>query len=194
MQQLADMDTQADRVDVRSSRKRKSAPRRKVTVRLSEAVCGRLDVATDQPGVGKSMLVEAALAQFLDPAPSREALLLEHLDDMHARFDHLEHDVAGNRRDSRAARSISSRRCSTASANATTPGRRLSATSASRSWPNRSIAASVNSGLSCRRRSIASTRGTRGDRRGTTSGEGSPHESRASASNKSSGGVRALRA
>src|SRR4051794_13663598 len=94
MQQLADMDTQADRVDGRSSPKRKSAPRRKLTVRLSEAVCSRLDVAADQPGVGKSILVEAALAHFLDPLPSREALLLEHIEDMRARFGQLEHNVA----------------------------------------------------------------------------------------------------
>jgi uncharacterized integral membrane protein (TIGR00698 family) len=93
MQQLAEPDAQPDRVDVRSSRKRKNSARRKVTVRLSEAACSRLDVATDRPGVGKSILVEAALAQFLDPSPSREALLLERLEDMHARFDHLERDM-----------------------------------------------------------------------------------------------------
>ncbi len=93
MQQLADLDVQADRGDVRPSRKRKASARRKVTVRLSEGVCGRLDVATDRPGVGKSMLVEAALEHFLEPTPSVEALLRERLDDMHARFDRLEHDV-----------------------------------------------------------------------------------------------------
>ena len=89
MQQLADLDANADRVDLRPSRKRKASSRRKVTVRLSEGVCGRLDVATDRPGVGKSMLVEAALEHFLNPAPSVEALMRERLDDMHARFDHL---------------------------------------------------------------------------------------------------------
>ena len=93
MQQLADLDVQADRVDVRPSRKRKASARRKVTVRLSEGVCGRLDVATDRPGVGKSMLVEAALEHFLNPAPSVEALMREHFDDIHARFDHLERDM-----------------------------------------------------------------------------------------------------
>jgi hypothetical protein len=55
--------------------------------------CGRLDVATDRPGVGKSMLVEAALEHFLNPAPSVEALMRERLEDMHARFDHLERDM-----------------------------------------------------------------------------------------------------
>src|SRR5579872_3903275 len=93
MQQLAELDAQVDRVDVRPSRKRKASARRKVTVRLSEGVCGRLDVATDRPGVGKSMLVEAALKHFLNPVPSVEALMREHLDDMHARFDHLERDM-----------------------------------------------------------------------------------------------------
>jgi hypothetical protein len=76
MQQLADLDAQADRADVRQSRRRKTSARRKVTVRLSEGVCGRLDVATDRPGVGKSMLVEAALEHFLNPAAlSVEALM-----------------------------------------------------------------------------------------------------------------------
>ena len=87
MQQTAELDGAADRVDVQSSRKRKTFARRKVTVRLSERVCGRLDVATDRPGVGKSMLVEAALEHFLNPAPSVEALLGERFDDVHARFD-----------------------------------------------------------------------------------------------------------
>ena len=90
MQQLADFDAQADRADVRQSRRRETSARRKVTVRLSEGVCGRLDIATDRPGVGKSMLVEAALEHFLNPAPSVEALMRGSLDDMHARFDHLD--------------------------------------------------------------------------------------------------------
>src|SRR5271168_384961 len=93
MQQLAELDAQIDRVDVRPSRNRKAAAQRKVTVRLSEGVCGRLDVATDRPGVGKSMLVEAALEHFLNPAPSVEDLLREHLDGLHAKFDHLDRDM-----------------------------------------------------------------------------------------------------
>ena len=93
MQQLAELDGQADRVDVQSSRRRKTVARRKVTVRLSERVCGRLDVATDRPGVGKSMLVEAALEQFVNSAPSVEAVMREQLDRVHARFDHLERDM-----------------------------------------------------------------------------------------------------
>jgi sugar phosphate permease len=95
MQQLAELGGQAeaDCVDLRPSRKRKAVARRKVTVRLSEGVCGLLNVATDRPGVGKSMLVEAALEHFLSPAPSVEALVRERFDDMHARFDRLEHEM-----------------------------------------------------------------------------------------------------
>jgi MFS family permease len=92
MQQLSDQDVQAAHVGVRPH-KRKTSARRKITVRLSEGVCGRLDVATDRPGVGKSMFVEAALEHFLQPAPSVEALVHERFDQMHARFDRLEHDM-----------------------------------------------------------------------------------------------------
>src|ERR1700747_2251222 len=82
-----------DLVDVRPQRRRKTLERRKVTVRLSEGVCGRLDVASDRPGAGKSMLVEAALEHFLNPAPPVKALLRERLDGIHSRFDHLERDI-----------------------------------------------------------------------------------------------------
>lgn len=92
MQQLSDQDVQTAHVSVRP-RRHKTSARRKVTVRLSEGVCGRLDVATDRPGVGKSMFVEAALEHFLNPAPSVEALVHERFDQMHARFDRLEHDM-----------------------------------------------------------------------------------------------------
>src|ERR1700756_4782156 len=91
MQQVAE--AKADRFEVRPSRGRKTSERRKVTVRLSEGVCGRLDVASDRPGAGKSMLVETALELFLNPTPSVEALLRERLDGIHARFDHLERDM-----------------------------------------------------------------------------------------------------
>ncbi len=91
MQQTAA--AQADRLEVRPQRERKTSERRKVTVRLSEAVCGRLDVASERPGAGKSILVEAALEHFLNPQPSTEALLNERLDDIHTRFDHLERDI-----------------------------------------------------------------------------------------------------
>lgn len=92
MQQLSDQDVQATHVGVRP-RKRRISARRKVTVRLSEGVCGRLDVATDRPGVGKSMFVEAALEHFLNPTNSVEDLVQKRFDQMHARFDRLERDM-----------------------------------------------------------------------------------------------------
>lgn len=92
MQQLSDQDVHAAHVGVQP-RKRTTSARRKITVRLSEGVCGRLDVATDRPGVGKSMFVEAALEQFLNPARSVEDPVQKRFDQMHARFDRLEHDV-----------------------------------------------------------------------------------------------------
>lgn len=92
MQQLSDQDVHVAHVGVRP-RKRTTSARRKVTVRLSEGVCGRLDVATDRPGVGKSMFVEAALEHFLNPAPSVEDSVQRCFDQMHARFDRLEHDM-----------------------------------------------------------------------------------------------------
>jgi predicted MFS family arabinose efflux permease len=92
MQQLSDQDVHAAHGDLRP-RQRKTSARRKITVRLSEGVCKRLDVATDRPGVGKSMFVESALEQFLNPAPSVEHALQERFDQMHTRFDRLEHDM-----------------------------------------------------------------------------------------------------
>ena len=92
MQQLSDQDLHEAHVGVRA-RRRKTSARRKITVRLSEGVCGQLDVATDLPGVGKSMLVEAALEHFLNPMPSVEASVHERFNQMHARFDRLEHEM-----------------------------------------------------------------------------------------------------
>lgn len=92
MQQLSDQDVPATHVGV-PPRKRKTSARRKITVRISEGVCGRLDVATDRPGVGKSMFVEAALEHFMNPAPSVEDLVQERFDQMHARFDRFEQDM-----------------------------------------------------------------------------------------------------
>lgn len=92
MQQLSDQDVPAAHIGV-PPRKRKASARRKITVRINEGVCGRLDVATDRPGVGKSMFVEAALDHFLNPAPSVEDMVKERFDRMHARFDRFERDM-----------------------------------------------------------------------------------------------------
>jgi len=154
MQQLADLDARADRVDARSPRKRKTSARRKVTVRLSEGVCGRLDVAAERPGVGKSMLVEAALEDFLTPAPSVEALLRERLDDMHARFDRFEHDM----RMIAETVALHARYQLAVTPPVPSGNKRRSSlvTSVSRFWRNRSIAALDSADLSCRRRSTIS--------------------------------------
>jgi MFS family permease len=92
MQQLSEQDVQAAQTNTRP-RQHKNSARRKITVRLSEGVCGRLDVATDRPGVGKSMFVEAALDHFLTPAPSTEDLVRDRFDRLHDRFDRLEGDL-----------------------------------------------------------------------------------------------------
>jgi MFS family permease len=95
MQFHGEADHQAIDVEaaVPAARKRRSLAKRKVTIRLTEALCDRLDVATDRPGVGKSMVVEAALERFLRPDPSVEDLVEGCFDDMRVRFDRLERDM-----------------------------------------------------------------------------------------------------
>ena len=95
MQLHGELDPQASRVeaDLSAPRKRRSSASRKVTVRLTEELYDRLEVATDRRGVGKSMIVEAALERFLNPTTSVEELVRERFEDMHARFDRLERDM-----------------------------------------------------------------------------------------------------
>jgi len=78
---------------VPTPRKRNSLPTRKVTIRLSEQLHQQLEAATDRPGVGKSMVVEAALAHFMNPQPSAENPARQSFDDLHARFDSLERNL-----------------------------------------------------------------------------------------------------
>lgn len=66
---------------------------RKVTVKLTEQLCKRLEAATDRPGVGKSMVVEAALERFLDPAPPIEGLIHEALSRITDQLERLDGDV-----------------------------------------------------------------------------------------------------
>ena len=66
---------------------------RKVTVKLSEQISKRLEAATDRPGVGKSMVVEAALERFLDPAPPIEGLIHEALARITNQLERLDGDV-----------------------------------------------------------------------------------------------------
>lgn len=75
-----------------SPHKRNSAATRKVTVRITEKIHEQLEAATERPGVGKSMVVEAALAQFLNPRPP-ENPVQHSSDDIHARFDSLERNL-----------------------------------------------------------------------------------------------------
>ncbi|WP_082770588.1 hypothetical protein [Bradyrhizobium sp. CCH5-F6] len=76
-----------------SLRKRISSGTRKVTIRLSENIHSQLEAATERPGVGKSMVVEAALAQFMNPQPSVENAAQKSFEAIHARFDSLERDL-----------------------------------------------------------------------------------------------------
>ena len=75
-----------------SPRKRDSPATRKVTIRITEEIHKQLEAATERPGVGKSMVVEAALAQFLNPRPP-ENPVQHSSDDIHARFDSLERNL-----------------------------------------------------------------------------------------------------
>lgn len=67
---------------------------RKVTVQLSERMFERLEAATDRPGLGKSMVIEAALERFLDPAPPIEGLIHEALDRISGQMSSLESEIA----------------------------------------------------------------------------------------------------
>lgn len=95
MQLHSEVEMQASRAETEaaSASTRKSRRSRKVTVRLTEELYNRLSTATERPGLGKSMLVEAALERFLSPAPSAEDIVHERFDEMNLRFDRLEHDV-----------------------------------------------------------------------------------------------------
>jgi len=75
-----------------SIHKRNSPATRKVTIRITEKIHEQLQSATERPGVGKSMVVEAALAQFLNPRPP-ENPVQHSSDDIHARFDSLERNL-----------------------------------------------------------------------------------------------------
>ena len=94
MQLHDDLDLEASQATAAKSspRKPKSLVTRKVTVRITEKIHEQLQSATERPGVGKSMVVEAALAQFLNPRPS-ESTAQPGFDEIHARFDSLERNL-----------------------------------------------------------------------------------------------------
>ena len=95
MQLHSDLDTEASQVAAAAPkpRKRNRSVTRKVTIRLTEKVHEQLEAATERPGVGKSMVVEAALAHFMTPRPSVENSVQKDLNDIHARFDSLNRDL-----------------------------------------------------------------------------------------------------
>jgi hypothetical protein len=94
MQLHGDFDRETGQATAAKSapRKRNSPVIRKVTVRITEKIHEQLESATERPGVGKSMIVEAALAQFLDPRPSEDPVR-QSLEDIHVRFDALERNL-----------------------------------------------------------------------------------------------------
>lgn len=63
---------------------------RKIGIRLTERVFELLEAATERPGVGKSMIVAAALERYFGEAPPVEDILYEQSEALNARFDRLE--------------------------------------------------------------------------------------------------------
>ena len=92
MQFRSELDMQASYAETVAPGQR-SKRSRKVTIRLTEELYHRLSVATERPGVGKSMVVEGALERFLSPAPSVEESVQDRLDDIDDKLDRLERDV-----------------------------------------------------------------------------------------------------
>jgi hypothetical protein len=69
--------------------------KRKISVRLSEAVVERLEAAAQRPGASKTTIVESAIDRFLDPGAETidDATLLRRLDCMSRQLEQLEHDL-----------------------------------------------------------------------------------------------------
>lgn len=95
MQLQSELDMQASHAEVDASRVSTRRPKRsrKVTVRLTEELYNRFAAATERPGVGKSMVVEAALERFLSVAPSIEDTVRDRFDDMDDKLDRLERNM-----------------------------------------------------------------------------------------------------
>lgn len=95
MQLQSEIDMQAS--DAYAEAPSLSRPRpkrsRKVTIRLTEELYSRFSAATERPGVGKSMIVEAALERFLSVAPSIEDTVRDRFDVLEDRFDRLERNL-----------------------------------------------------------------------------------------------------
>ena len=83
MQLHGEVDLEASQAAaVPTPHKRNSLPTRKVTIRITEKIHEQLEAATERPGVGKSMVVEAALAHFMNPQPSAENPVRQSFDDI----------------------------------------------------------------------------------------------------------------
>ena len=95
MQLQSEVDMQASdaHADALSASKCRPKRSRKVTVRLTEELYNRFAAATERPGVGKSMVVEAALERFLSVAPSIEDTVGDRFDDMDEKLDRLEQNM-----------------------------------------------------------------------------------------------------
>jgi predicted DNA-binding protein len=95
MQLHSEVDMQASdaHAEALPASKRRPKRSRKVTVRLTEELYKRFSAATERPGVGKSMVVEAALERFLSVAPSIEDSVRDRFDDMDDKLDRLERNM-----------------------------------------------------------------------------------------------------
>lgn len=95
MQLQSELDMQASdaHADAPSVFERRPRRSRKVTIRLTEELYNRFAAATERPGVGKSMVVEAALERFLSVAPSIEDTVRDRFDDMDDKLDRLERNM-----------------------------------------------------------------------------------------------------
>ncbi|WOH62845.1 hypothetical protein [Bradyrhizobium sp. BWC-3-1] len=69
-------------------------PTRRITIQVSESIFRRLEAATDRAGMGKSVVVEAALERFLDPASPAEGLVYEAIERTNEQVLSLRTDVA----------------------------------------------------------------------------------------------------
>ena len=95
MQLHSELDMQASdaHAEALSASKRRPKRSRKVTIRLTEELYNRFSAATERPGVGKSMVIEAALERFLSVAPSIEDTVRDRFADIDDKLDRLERNM-----------------------------------------------------------------------------------------------------
>ncbi|MGV7215156.1 hypothetical protein [Bradyrhizobium sp. UFLA05-112] len=67
---------------------------RKVSVQLSETIFESLEAASGRAGAGKSMVVQAALERFLNPAPPMEEMVHEAFHRIGDQIERLESELA----------------------------------------------------------------------------------------------------